>query len=85
MSLDMPSDTPPDLQGLAREPHVLRTHCPKPAFGEHSILLDIDESIACTWGERGIFSGDITASTREPSDLFHSATWRYLSDRVPPD
>ncbi len=48
MALDVPSDTLPGLRDLAREPHMLRRNCPKPASGEHSLLPDIDESNART-------------------------------------
>jgi hypothetical protein len=48
MPLDVPSNTPPGLRDLAREPHLLRRNRLKPASGEHSLLPDTDESITCT-------------------------------------
>ena len=46
---DVPSDTAPDSHGPAYEPHGLQVHC----LMQHSLLLDIDEYITCTWGEMG--------------------------------
>jgi hypothetical protein len=49
MPLDLPSDTAPDSQGLAREPHGSQMRFPTPTLGEYSLWIDIDESIVCTW------------------------------------